>query len=114
VTVTLAADHRVSDGHSGSRFLTELRSPASGARVPLNEADARQLIRATLREVAPEVDLDEVRPRETLQEALNLGSIDFLNFATGLHAKTDLEIPERDYPLLSTLKGCIEYLKARG
>jgi pyruvate dehydrogenase E2 component (dihydrolipoamide acetyltransferase) len=24
VTVTLAADHRVSDGHSGSRFLAEL------------------------------------------------------------------------------------------
>ena len=79
----------------------------------MNQDEARQLIRATLREVAPEVDLDEVQPGETLQEALDLDSFDFLNFATGLHTKTGLEIPERDYPLISTLEGCIEYLVTR-
>ncbi len=72
--------------------------------------DARQLIRSVLRQVAPEADLDEVGPGETLQEALDLDSIDFLNFVVGLHEQTGLEIPERDYPRLSTVEGCVTYL----
>jgi acyl carrier protein len=80
----------------------------------VNRDEALRVIQAALRDVAPEVDLDEVRPGETLQEALDLDSIDFLNFATGLHARTGLEIPDRDYPLLSTLDGCIDYLVVRG
>ncbi len=72
--------------------------------------EAHQLIRTVLRQVAPEVDLDQVGPDETLQEALDLDSIDFLNFVVGLHEATGLEIPERDYPLLSTVEGCLTYL----
>ena len=74
--------------------------------------EARQLIRSTLRQVAPEADLDSVGPDETLQEALDLDSIDFLNFVSGLSDATALEIPERDYPQMSTLEGCIAYLTA--
>jgi acyl carrier protein len=76
----------------------------------MTDDEARQLIRATLRQVAPDADLDEVGPGETLQEALDLDSIDFLNLVTGLHEATDLEIPERDYPQLSTLDAAVAYL----
>jgi len=72
--------------------------------------DARDIIRAVIGEVAPEADLSTVGPDEMLQEALDLDSIDFLNFVTGLHERTGLEIPERDYPELSTLEGCVRYL----
>lgn len=72
--------------------------------------EARQLIRTVLHQVAPEADLDDVQEGETLQEALDLDSIDFLNFVTGLHDKTGLEIPEKDYPHLATLDGCVDYL----
>ncbi|HUZ20254.1 MAG TPA: acyl carrier protein [Acidimicrobiales bacterium] len=72
--------------------------------------EARQLIRTVLRQVAPEADLDDVGGGETLQEALDLDSIDFLNFVAGLHQQTGLAIPERDYPELSTLEGCVAYL----
>ncbi len=74
--------------------------------------EARKLIRATLRQVAPDADLDQVGAGETLQEALDLDSIDFLNLVTGLHEATGLEIPERDYPELSTLEGAVAYLSA--
>jgi len=67
-----------------------------------------------LGEVAPEADLDSVGPDETMQEALDLDSIDFLNFVTGLHERTGLEIPERDYPELSTVEGCVRYLTTSG
>jgi len=74
--------------------------------------EARQLIRSTLRQVAPEADLDDVGPDETLQEGLDLDSIDFLNFVSGLSDATGLAIPERDYPQMSTLEGCVSYLSA--
>jgi len=78
----------------------------------MTDDDARDLIRAVLGEVAPEADLDSVGPDETMQEALDLDSIDFLNFVTGLHERTGLEIPEHDYPELSTVEGCVRYLTA--
>ena len=74
--------------------------------------EARQLIRSILRQVAPEADLDDVGPDETLQEALDLDSIDFLNVVSGLSDAMGMEIPERDYPQMSTLQGCIAYLAA--
>ena len=74
--------------------------------------EASRLIRSTLRQVAPEADLDDVGPDETLQEALDLDSIDFLNFVSGLSDATGTEIPERDYPQMSTLEGCVAYLTA--
>lgn len=76
--------------------------------------DARDAVRHVLHEVAPEVDLDELGPDDTLREALDLDSIDFLHFVVGLHEATGVEIPERDYPHVSTLAGCIGYLDAAG
>jgi acyl carrier protein len=76
----------------------------------LTDDEAMDLVRTVLREVAPEADLQQVGPDEALQEALDLDSLDFLNFAEGLHDRTGIEIPERVYPQLSTLKGCITFL----
>lgn len=75
--------------------------------------DAMALVRTAIREVAPEADLGDIEPHETIQEALDMDSIDFLNFVIGLHDRTGLEIPERDYPELATLDGCVGYLEAR-
>jgi acyl carrier protein len=76
----------------------------------MTDDEARELVRAVLREVAPEADLDDVGPDEALQEAFDLDSIDFLNFAEGIHERTGIEVHERDYPELATLSGCVAYL----
>ena len=76
----------------------------------MSPEEARDLVAEVLAEVAPEADLGAVGPGETLQEALDLDSIDFLNFVTGLHQRTGREIPDRDYPGLATLEGCVAYL----
>ncbi len=80
----------------------------------MNDDEARQLIRSVLRQVAPEADIDEVGAGETMQEALDLDSIDFLNFVVGLSEAIGLDIPERDYPRLSTVEGCVAYLSSSG
>lgn len=79
----------------------------------MNDHDARELVRTVLHEVAPDADLDTVGAEETLQEALDLDSLDFLNFVVGLHKATGVDVPERDYPQLATLEGCVGYLRAR-
>jgi acyl carrier protein len=71
---------------------------------------ALDAVRTVLGEIAPEADLGAVPGDRPLQEGLDLDSIDFLNFVEGLHDLTGVEIPEHDYPRISTLDGCLDYL----
>lgn len=75
-------------------------------------------IRATvlwvLGEIAPDADLSHIDPEESLRQQLDLDSMDFLNFAIGLHRRLGVEIPEADYPRLATLDGAMAYLQAKG
>jgi acyl carrier protein len=79
----------------------------------MNEERTRTILAEVLHRIAPEVDLDEVDPAGDLQEEMDLDSMDFLNLVVGLHERTGIEIPERDYPLVSTLEGCVTYLAER-
>lgn len=74
--------------------------------------DARALLAQLLHRIAPEVDLDEVGDGALLQDEVDLDSMDFLNLVTALHDATGIEVPERDYPLLSTLGGFVAYVVA--
>ena len=78
----------------------------------MNDDDARALLARLLHRIAPEVDLDEVDPDAPLQEAMDLDSMDFLNLVTALHEETGIDVPERDYPLLSTVRGFVAYVAA--
>lgn len=64
--------------------------------------------------VAPEVDRTSVRPDAVLRDEYDLDSMDFLNFVIALHEAFGIDIPESDYPALTTLGGCVRYLGARG
>jgi len=75
--------------------------------------DALELIKTVLHQVAPEASIDDVGPNETLQEALDMDSIDFLNLVIGLNEKTGIDIPERDYPEMTTVDGLVSYLTSR-
>jgi acyl carrier protein len=44
---------------------------------------------------------------------MDLDSMDFLNFVIALHEASGVDVPEKDYPQLASLNGCIEYLAAR-
>jgi acyl carrier protein len=70
-------------------------------------------IRRALAGVAPEADLGTLEPDDELQEALDLDSMDFLNFLIALARETGVEVPEADYELVRTYGGCRTYLAAR-
>jgi acyl carrier protein len=73
----------------------------------------RTTISEVLHRIAPEVDIEEIDPDGELQDEMDLDSMDFLNFVVGLHERTGIEIPERDYPEVASLNGCLAYLAER-
>ena len=60
--------------------------------------------------IAPEADLATVGDDEDLRDALDLDSMDFLNFVIGLAERSGVKIPEADTPKLRTLRGLVGYL----
>jgi acyl carrier protein len=76
----------------------------------MTEAEAKRLIRDILSNIAPEVDPTDIPGSEDLREALDLDSMDFMNFVVALHERIGIDIPEADYPRLRTLDGVCAYL----
>ncbi len=110
---TLAGDHRATDGRTGARFLDHPRPSTATPGGAMTELSPSELILTTLAQVAPEADLAALGPDADLRLELDLDSMDFLNFVVGIDERTGIDIPERDYPQLSTLNRCVEYLTAR-
>lgn len=61
--------------------------------------------------VAPEVDLPRLLPNVSFRDQIDIDSMDLLNFVIALHREFNVEIPERDYPKLATIEGCVSYLE---
>ncbi len=78
----------------------------------MNDLDIRKVVQEELNNIAPEVDLASIDPAADLREALDIDSMDFLNFITALHHRLGVDIPEIDYPKLVTLDGAVAYLTA--
>jgi acyl carrier protein len=78
----------------------------------MNETEIRALAADVLGGIAPEADLSSVGDDEDLREALDLDSMDFLNFIIGLSQRSGRSIPQTDYPKLFTVRGLVAYLTA--
>jgi len=72
----------------------------------------RDVVIGALTEVAPDIDPAVIDPDTDLAEQLDIDSMDFLNVVVAIHERTGIEIPERDYPKLSTLSDAVAYLEA--
>ena len=75
---------------------------------PLADLDA--MVRQILQDIAPDVDIDSLRRDDDMRDALDIDSVDFLHFVAALHERTGVDIPERDYPMVSTIGRCVDYL----
>jgi acyl carrier protein len=75
--------------------------------------EVRQAVLDALSSVAPEIDTASLQPDTPLRDAYDLDSMDFLNFVIGVHKRLHVDVPEADYPKLTTLDGAVDYLTAR-
>ncbi len=74
------------------------------------EEQLRKAVIRALVEVAPDIDPDAIDPDSDLYEQLDIDSMDFLNVVVAIRDQTGIEVPERDYPKLSTLNDAVAYL----
>jgi acyl carrier protein len=78
----------------------------------MSKEELYRLILNQLRGLAPEADLDDLRPHDDIRETLEIDSFDFLNFLIALNKEVGVEIPEKDYGRVNTLENLTAYLLA--
>lgn len=78
----------------------------------MNDDEIRALAAEVLAGIAPEAELASVGDDEDLREALDLDSMDFLNFVIALGERTGRRIPEADTRRLFTMNGLLAYLRS--
>lgn len=79
----------------------------------MNVQSLRAAVLEELSNIAPEADLDSLAGDADVREALDIDSMDFLNFIAALHKRLGYDIPERDYENLFTVDRAVAYLKTK-
>jgi len=75
-----------------------------------SEETLRATILDSLLSVAPDIDAATLDPGLEFREQFDFDSMDYLSFATALHKRLDIDVPEVDYPKLGSLDGCMRYV----
>ncbi len=74
--------------------------------------DARETVFAAIRKIAPDVDTATLPTDVDFREEAELDSMDFIGILTAVQEATGVEVPEADYPLITTVDDFADYLTA--
>ncbi len=77
----------------------------------MTDQQIKDMILEIVAEIAPDADLSNIDPQVRLREQIELDSMDFLDIIMELRKRYKIDVPEDDYMKLSTLDGCVEYLR---
>lgn len=72
--------------------------------------EIRDAVLDILTDIAPDEDLSELKDDVPFREQLELDSMDFLDIVMELRKQYRIQIPEEDYPNLTTMAGTVQYL----
>jgi acyl carrier protein len=76
----------------------------------MTKKEIRATVLRILGDIAPEADLQCIKPDVTFRDQFDIDSMDFLNFVIALDQELHLAIPESDYPKLCSLDLSVEFL----
>ncbi len=79
----------------------------------MTDEEIKALVLRELGNIAPEAESDQIDPAVDLREQVDLDSMDILNLAIAIHEATGVDIPETDYPQMTSLDRCVAYLRTR-
>lgn len=79
----------------------------------MTEPEIRTVVLRALKQVAPEANLDELRPNADVRDELDVDSMDFNKFVLLLHDALGVDVAEKDYPKFFTVDGSVRELTAR-
>lgn len=75
-----------------------------------DRADLEETVRRVIEEVAPDLRATTIELDDDFHDDLGLDSMDALNLAVALHDATGVDVPERDYPKINSVRTCVDYL----
>ena len=70
----------------------------------------RQVILNILLKIAPDEDLSGIQDEVAFRDQMELDSMDFLDIVMELRKLYRVQIPEEDYPFLSSMSSTVSYL----
>jgi len=79
----------------------------------MTDQEVKSLVLEIIHDIAPDEDLSEIDPAVRLRDQVDLDSMDFLDIVMELRKRYKIEVPEEDYMQLSTLNGCVTYLRPK-
>lgn len=77
------------------------------------DATLRTQVVDALTDIAPEVDTASLDDAKPLRDQVELDSMDWLRFLTGLEKKLGVSVSEADYAHLVTLGDVVSYVERR-
>ena len=75
--------------------------------------DTHSIVLAAITKVAPDVDPTTLPGDVDFREEADLNSMDFIGILTAVHESTGVEVPEIDYPSITSVDAFAAYLAAR-
>jgi len=75
--------------------------------------EIRDVILEIIEDIDEDADFDSLNADKPLRDQLDLDSMDFLDIVMELRKRYKLQIPEEEYPELSTLNSCVNYLEPK-
>lgn len=77
----------------------------------MTRTEILEQLRAMLRSIAPDADVAGLAPDVDVREALDIDSMDFLNYATAVSRHYGIAVPQADTPKLATLAGAASFVE---
>lgn len=79
----------------------------------MTEEQIRAAVEKALNSVAPDTRGATIDPQVNFRDQFEIDSMDFVGFVLALDKELGVTTPETDYPLLSSLGGCVRYFSAK-
>ncbi|MDA7823858.1 phosphopantetheine-binding protein [Opitutales bacterium] len=76
----------------------------------MDKEKVKQIVLDIISEIAPDEDLNDVKPDIRLRDQLDLDSMDFLDIVMELRKQHGIDVPEPEYRELESLDSCANYL----
>ena len=76
----------------------------------MNRDELQNLVITNLCNIAPDIEATDLDAAQDIRDQYDFDSMDQLNLFIALHKATQIEIPEKDYPQLSSVNGIVDYL----
>ena len=79
----------------------------------MTQDEIRAAVEEALHSVAPDTRETVIEPGVNFRDQFDIDSMDFVGFVLAFEKEIGVTIPEIDYPLLSSMDGCVRYIDSQ-